>query len=140
MEKSIYRSVLQGLLQITGVGLRLATVPIFFPESLMAWIHERLGLGSFPQSSITMYLARSTSLLYAVHGAIILYTAIHMDDLKRLIPILAGLHLVIGSVMLGIDLSAKMPLYWTVSEGPGVASMGILMFWLYHKANTIRKP
>lgn len=140
MEESGYRSILQGLLGITGIGLLLATAPLFFPESLMASIHGYLGLGEFPSAPITLYLARSTSLLYAVHGVIILVTAIHINDLRRMVPILAGLHVVIGSCMLGIDLSSQMPMYWTVSEGPGVACMGILMYWLYKKANSVSQP
>ena len=122
---------LQRLLVILGAGLMVATIPVFFPVELMATIHGWLGLGEFPADPITIYLARSTSLLYAVHGAILLTTGWRMDDLKPLVPILGWIHIVIGLAMLGIDLTTPMPWYWTAFEGIpiGLAGMLILGLW-----------
>ena len=68
------------LLGVIGVGLLVATAAVFLPVEWMAAIHRWLGLGEFPDSPITIYLARSTSLLYAVHGFLMLYTAIHLHQ------------------------------------------------------------
>ena len=61
-----YATWLRWLLAIIGCGLMVATIPLFFPVALMATIHGWLGLGEFPEAPIAIYLARSTSLLYAV--------------------------------------------------------------------------
>jgi len=65
---------------VVGVGLLLATVAVFLPVSQMAIMHRWLGLGEFPDAPITIYLARSTSLLYAMHGAVMFYVAWHFGD------------------------------------------------------------
>ena len=127
---------LQRLLIILGAGLMVATIPLFFPVELMAIIHGWLGLGGFPAEPITIYLARSTSLLYAIHGAILLTTGWRIDDLKLLVPILGWIHVVIGLAMLGIDLTTPMPWYWTAFEGIPISLAGVLILWLWSRART----
>ena len=126
---------LQRLLIVLGAGLLLATIPVFFPVKVMATIHEWLGLGEFPAEPITVYLARSTSLLYAVHGTVMVTTGWRIDDMKPIVPLLGWLHIVIGLVMLGVDLTAPMPWYWTAFEGIPVSLAGVLILWLWSRAN-----
>ena len=126
---------LQRLLVILGGGLLVATIPVFFPVQVMATIHGWLGLGEFPAEPITIYLARSTSLLYAVHGAIMVATGWRIDDLKPLVPLLGWLHIVIGMAMLGIDLTTPMPWYWTAFEGIPISLAGMLILWLWSQAS-----
>lgn len=121
------------VMALTGVGLMLATVPIFFPAEFMATCHRWLGLGDFPNQPITLYLARSTSLLYAIHGFILTYVAWHFSRNQRFAPVLGWLHVVTGAMLLGIDWSSGMPAYWTFLEGPGVAAMGLVMVWLANR-------
>ena len=72
-----------------------AIVPVFFPVALMATLHQWLGvggeLGEFPNAPITIYLARSTSLLYAMHGAVMFYVAWQFDRCQLLVPLLGCL-------------------------------------------------
>lgn len=125
------------LLAIIGIGLMLATVPIFFPASLMASIHGWLGLGEFPESPITMYLARSTSLLYAIHGSLMLFVSFDIKRYWPMVHLFGWLHVVIGLFMLGIDLVSPMPWYWTASEGVPIALAGLLIVWLWRSANRV---
>ena len=120
---------------MVGVGLLMAVVPVFFPVSLMATFHQWLGLGDFPDAPITIYLARSTSLLYAMHGAVMFYVAWHFDRCQALVPLLGFLHVVLGLTMIGVDLNAGMPLYWTAGEGLPIALTGAAILWLYRRSS-----
>jgi hypothetical protein len=129
------RKWLRLLLAIIGCGLLVATIPIFFPVSWMASIHGWLGLGEFPQEPITVYLARSTSLLYAVHGGLMLFVSFDLDRYWPIVPLFGWLHVVIGLAMLGIDLTAPMPWYWTAVEGIPIALAGLVIVGLCRRAN-----
>ena len=121
---------------MVGVGLLMAVVPVFFPVSLMATFHQWLGLGDFPDAPITIYLARSTSVLYAIHGAVMFYVAWHFDRCQALVPLLGFLHVVLGLTMIGVDLNAGMPLYWTAGEGLPIALTGAAILWLYRRSSS----
>ena len=129
-----YETWLRRLVGLNGVFLLIATVAIFLPVPVMARIHEMLGLGSFPDSAITVYLARNTSLMYAVHGALTLCVAVQWHSFYRLVPVLALLHILIGVSLIGIDLTSGMPGYWTWLEGGPIASFGLFLLWLYRRA------
>ncbi|MEL7499695.1 MAG: hypothetical protein AAFN77_18980 [Planctomycetota bacterium] len=128
--------VLQFMLLAIGTTLVCALVPMCFPFEWMASIHQWLGLGELPESAITSYLARSTSLMYAVHGSVMFYVGWHLRQHLSMIPFFALLNVLIGLILIGIDLGSGMPMYWTVSEGPMVSVGGIVLFWLHSKAKT----
>lgn len=107
---------------------------IFIPDSVMATTHQWLGLGEFPNAPITLYLARSTSLLYGVHGLLMFVVGRNLDRYSPLASLFGWLHIVIGLSMLGIDLTAGMPWYWTAFEGVPVALTGLLIVWLAKKS------
>ena len=108
----------------------LATIAVFLPVALMATLHQWLGLGDFPDAPITIYLARSTSLLYAMHGAVMFFVAWDFERCEPLVPLLGWLHVVLGIAMIGVDLNAGMPLYWTAGEGLPIALTGGAILWL----------
>ena len=126
--------VLRALLAMIGCGLMVAAVAVFLPVKTMAQMHSWLGLGEFPDAPITRYLARSTSLLYAVHGVLMLYASFDIKRYWPMIVVFGWLHVAIGLTMLGIDLSASMPLYWTAGEGIPIALAGGLIIYLWKKA------
>lgn len=125
------RKWLRLLLAVIGCGLLVATIPIFFPVGWMAAIHRWLGLGEFPEAPITVYLARSTSLLYAIHGGLMLFVSFDLRRYWPLVPVFGWLHVAIGLVMLGIDLTTPMPWYWTSVEGVPIAIAGLVIVGLY---------
>lgn len=126
---------LRWLLFVIGGGLSLATFAIFLPVDLMASIHDRLGLDEFPDRPIVIYLARSTSMLYAVHGLVILWVAIHFERYWDFVPVIGGLHAAMGVIILYVDINAGMPWYWTAAEGGPIAAAGCLIVWMWQKAN-----
>lgn len=126
---------LRWLLAIIGCGLLVATIPVFFPVKWMATIHGWLGLGEFPDSAIVIYLARSTSMLYAVHGFLMLYVSFDMKRYWPLVPVFGWLHVAIGLTMFGIDLSTPMPMFWIAGEGIPIAIAGCAILWLWRKSS-----
>lgn len=122
--------LLKWLLIISGFFLMTAFLAALLPVSWMAESHRWLGLGDFPNFPITAYLARSTSLLYGVHGTMMLFTGYTLQHHWRLVPLFAWLHISLGIMMFFVDVTAPMPLYWIVMEGPPVAGLGCLMLWL----------
>jgi hypothetical protein len=123
--------LLKWLLRIIG-GVELCAIPfIFFPVSWMADVHDRvLGLGPLPGAPITEYLTRSLSALYALHGAVVFRLSFDVPRFRPLVPFLGGLHVLLGLVILGIDLSAGLPWWWVLGEGPGIIVGGLLVLVL----------
>ena len=74
-----------------------------------------LGLGEMPTAPVVEYLARSLSASYAVTGALCLVVA---ADLERY-RFLGAASALMSPVLLGVDLVAGMPWWWSASEGPG---------------------
>ena len=136
LPQSVPFRLLRAVLAVTGAGLLLAAVPIFFPAWLINYLHQQLGLGEFPDVAIAFYLARSTSLLYAVHGAMMFFVSFDLVRYWPLVRLFGFLHVALGLTMLGIDISAPMPLYWIIGEGMPVAATGVLVLWLWNRSNT----
>ena len=136
LQQSVSFRLLRAILAVTGAGLLLAAVPIFFPAAVINYLHQQLGLGEFPNAAIAFYLARSTSLLYAVHGALMFFVSFNLVRYWPLVRLFGYLHIVLGLTMLGIDLSAPMPLYWIIGEGMPVAATGLLILWLWNRSNS----
>lgn len=63
-----------------------------------------------------VYLTRSISARYALHGALLVFLA---SELRRYLPVvrfLAVAGAIFGAMMLGIDFAVRMPLPWAVAE------------------------
>ena len=118
----------------------VAAAAVLLPVQTMAQMHSWLGLGEFPDAPITRYLARSTSLLYAVHGVLMLYASFDIKRYWPMIVVFGWLHVVIGLTMFGIDLTSAMPLYWIVGEGIPIALVGGLIIYLWKKAGADPAP
>lgn len=106
------------LLRITGIAMLTALVFCVCPFSWMQAIHERMGLGTLPDIPIVRYLTRSLSGMYAYLGGLLLYLA---GDIRRhrgtlLFLSVTGLFFSIGIILL--DSAVRMPLFWTIAEGP----------------------
>lgn len=131
---SVSYKLLRLLLAVIGGGLMVAMIPVFFPVSVMATLHLWLGLGNFPTQPIAIYLARSTAMLYAVHGALMLVVSFDLQRYWPLVPVFGWLHVVIGLTMFGIDWTTPMPLYWLVGEGIPIVIAGLVILVLHRHA------
>ncbi|MDB5387255.1 MAG: hypothetical protein JWM11_2901 [Planctomycetaceae bacterium] len=117
------------LLQLLGVIDLLALLAVAMPLDWMSVIHSNCGLGPLPEGRIVGYLARTTSTLYALHGALILFISIDIDRYRPLIRFLACAAMAHGAILLGIDLMQGMPWFWTILEAPIFAATGIAVLW-----------
>ena len=111
-----------------GVDL-LATVAFFMPTSWMRLGHELCGLGPFPDGPIPVYLARATSLLWAMHGALLLYLSCNVDRYVAVVRFVARVTVVSGVLLLGLALTTGLPLWWAFLEGPVFAATGLWYLW-----------
>jgi len=118
------------LLRLCGSVLLLAAVAVFLPTRWMEASSRWLGLGEFPASPLVDYLTRSISAMYAMHGAVLIGVAQDVRRFAPLVVLLAWASVAFGATMLGIDLHAGMPGYWTLAEGPSILLMGVLYLWL----------
>ncbi len=107
-----------------------ALFAVLLPTPWMAATHRWLGLGEFPASPLVDYLTRSIACLYALHGALFLALARDVTRHRPIIVLLAKLNLLFGAALIGIDLHAGLPIYWTLAEGPPILGFALVMLWL----------
>lgn len=118
------------VLQVLGWWTLVALGAVVMPRSWMAATHEWLGLGEFPTAPIVESLARSLSAFYAMFGAFCLMLAWDIERYRPLIKLLGAIMVLFGVSLFGIDSSAGMPPWWTVSEGLATLVFGVLVFGL----------
>jgi hypothetical protein len=118
------------LLRLNAVLLLTALFPMVMPFEWMEATHRWLGMGELPAGPIVGYLTRSCSLLYAIHGALLFYVSLNVRNLLPLIRFLAALGIAFGLGMLALDCAVRMPWYWIIGEGPLIAAMGAVFWWL----------
>jgi hypothetical protein len=111
----------------------LAIVVVFLPATWLGWAHEAVGLGRFPEGRIVGYLARSTSLLYGIHGAMLLVLAGNVLRYRDLIRWYGRVIAAAGLILIGVDIVESMPVWWTVFEGLAVVGIGVVILALCHE-------
>lgn len=119
--------LLVALLRLGALLTGSAVFAVFLPAETMAAVHERLGLGAFPDTALTSYLARSLSAMYAFHGALLFILSTDVRRYRKAIVFLGWTTAALGAALLGIDLQAPMPLWWTLAEGPWVIVIGVVL-------------
>lgn len=124
-------------LRLVGFADLAAIAVVFLPKSWLGWVHEAIGLGEWPAGRIVGYLARSTSLLYGIHGVILLVLATDVARYRTLIRCYGQVILVAGLILIGVDLAESMPVWWTVFEGTAVVGIGVVILTLCHDASRL---
>lgn len=119
------------LLRCMGLIDCLALVAVIAPDAWMAACHEYLGLGPFPGSPITVYLARSISMWFALFGLMLWYLSCNVARHAGAIEFIGWAMIMQGLAMFGVDCSTGMPTWWTLVEGPtcivlGTAIVGLI--------------
>jgi hypothetical protein len=112
------------LMRLTAAVELLALAAVVMPTAWMAAIHARLGLGEMPQGPLVEYLTRSISAMYAVNGAVLLVTSLDVRRYRPLVVAQAWLVMAFGAAMLAIDVTAGLPAYWVLGEGPFLILFG----------------
>lgn len=110
-----------------------ALVAVVMPAEWIEIAHDALGMGTFPAAPVAAYLARTTSALYALHGATLVFVSFDVDRYANLIRFLARATCVLGGVVLAIDLPLALPDWWRYSEGPCIAAAGMIVLVLLRR-------
>jgi peptidoglycan/LPS O-acetylase OafA/YrhL len=124
-------------LRLVGMADLLAIVVVFLPTAWLSLAHETVGLGILPQGRIVGYLARSTSLLYGIHGALLLVLASDVVRYRPLIQSYGRVIFVAGVLLIGVDIAESMPVWWTVFEGAAVVGIGVVILTLCHEVRGV---
>lgn len=124
------------LLRTIGLIDAAALIAVLAPRSWIAANHEWLGLGSFPEQPIAGYLARCTSIWYVSYGLLLWFVSFDTRKYAQLITLLACTMLIQGLVIIGIDVSEGMPLWWCLLEGPCCSVLGGLLMIVQRYAAT----
>ncbi|MBL9151384.1 MAG: hypothetical protein JNK37_02810 [Verrucomicrobiales bacterium] len=105
------------LLRVLG-GLSLSAIgAVFIPHAWMNAIHRTIGLGDLPDLPVVEYLSRSLSLFYAWLAIVPIYASLDVPRHLGLIRLFALSGLLVGVIQTIIDVTAPLPLWWTVAEG-----------------------
>ena len=125
--------ILRTALRIVGTGSMLAVGAVVMPGSWMAALHQKLGLGLFPDSASVDYLARQLSAFYVVFGGLFVMLAYDVRGYARLISYVGWATMGLGVVFTVVDILDGLPLWWIVAEGPGAVGFGVMVLALQRK-------
>jgi hypothetical protein len=125
-----YEKTLVLLLRLDGIIMLAALFPSLMPLAWMKEIHRCLGMGELPDRPIIGYLTRSLSLMYAMHGAVLLFISF---DVRRFLPVakfVAVLTILFGLWLIALDVVVGMPVFWIAAEGPSLFVLYCVVLWL----------
>jgi hypothetical protein len=129
---------LQVLLRVFAILPMTAVFAAMLPIENMDQVHQYIGLGTLPKGPIVEYLARSTSLFYAIHGALLWYIASDLRRYRDLFWYYLWLSLLFALGLFLTDLSAGLPPEWALAEGPAIAAFVGLIMWLFRTSDVDR--
>jgi hypothetical protein len=118
------------LLRFGGTLTGSAFLTTLLPVEWMAATHEALGLGEYPRVPLVDYLARSVAALYGFHGVLLFILANNPVRYAGIVRYIGWMNVTFGTMLVLIDLHAGMPLWWTMSEGPPVVVVGLIVLYL----------
>ncbi len=123
MSRPAAESWLALLLRVIGGMCLLALVPLWMPREWIVLGHRWIGLGSFPESPIAEYLARSTSALSAFYGGLLVVLSTDVRRYAWVIRYQAAAVMVLSASGVVVGRWAGMP--WWFVGGDAVAC------WVY---------
>ncbi len=127
------RRALRLFLWAYGATELLALVGLFMPRSWMGLVHDAMDLGQLPSKPMFFFLARVASLMYAVHGAVVIFVSFDLVHYARLITFIGALLLLQGSAVMVMGICESVPLWWALGDGSAVIVCGaiiLLLQWL----------
>lgn len=125
--------IVRVILLAIGLAELGAVAGVLMPESLMAAIHSRLGLGELPDGQLVPYLARSLAGLYMVHGGVVVLCAMDVRRYTPMIRYIAWSGILFAGLVTWLDIQAGFPWFWWAVEGPGLIVMSIAMLALLRR-------
>jgi hypothetical protein len=127
------------MLRAIGSMDLMAIIAVLAPRDWIAATHRWLGLGEFPHEPVAGYLARSTSIWFAIYGLLLWFVSFDIQKYSNLIRFLAWILVFHGFAIAGVDLAEGMPTWWIPTEGLFCSGMGCCLLWLQRGASTTDK-
>ncbi len=125
-----YERALVLLLRLDGIIMLSALFPSMMPLAWMQETHRFLGMGVLPDGPLVGYLARSLSVMYAMHGAVLLFLSLNVRRYLPVVKFVAVLTILFGLGMLVLDVVVGMPPFWIICEGPALFLLYCVALWL----------
>ena len=122
--------VLKFLFRLLGTSSLFALIFVAAPREWMTSIHSWLGMGVLPDSPVVWYLARSTSALYALVGGVFWVVSSDLRRHRRVATYLGCAVAVFGVILLVVDWTEGLPLFWKIWEGPFLMAFGATVLYL----------
>jgi hypothetical protein len=122
--------VLTTMLRVGGSVLCLAAGALLLPRQTMVTANRWLGLEPLVDTPLLLYLARSTSALYALRGLSYFIAASDPVRYRPFIVFIGATNIAFGVALGVIGVTAGMPPWWTALETPSVIGTGILLLVL----------
>lgn len=122
--------VLRTVLRIGGSVLCLAAGAMLLPRETMVATNLWLGLDPLLDTPLVLYLARSTSALYALRGLSYFVAASDPVRYRPFVVFIGATNVAFGLALGVIGATAGMPLWWTALESPFVIGTGVLILVL----------
>lgn len=130
-------SFLKLLLRVIGTAALFAVFAVVMPHSWMDAIHRWLGMGELPDEPIVGYLARSTSAFYALLGGLFWVVSFDLHRHRMVLRYIGVAVVVFGVALFAVDLLERMPLWWSLCEGPFNTAFGIYILAQSCRLNTV---
>ena len=134
-----YEKTLVLFLRFDGIIMLAAPFPSMMPLAWMQEIHRYLGMGELPAGPIIGYLTRSLSVMYAMHGAILLFLSLDVHRFLPVIKFVVVLTILFGLWLTALDFATGMPPLWTICEGPSLFVLYCGVLWLTGHVQDLRK-
>jgi len=122
------------LLRLSAAMMAFALIAVFMPGEWIDATHRWLGMGDFPAQPISYYLARSLSAFYVIFGGLLWLISVDLERYRNIGFYVCYAGLAFGPIVLFIDISAGMPFYWTLIEGPFAIILSVVLLTLLKKA------
>lgn len=111
----------------------LAALAVVMPAHWMHQVHQWLGLGAFPGEPIVVYLARSASALYAIHGGVLWLASTDLDRFAPLIRYMGLAGCTFAVTIFFIDRASGLPGWWTAAESVQVLVINLAFLYLLRR-------
>lgn len=127
------------ILRLSGTIEMLAFFSVVMPRSWMEASHSWLGMGVMPEGPLMMFMIRQASYAYGMHGVSLWLLATDVRRYRLLVLFNAVAFLIAAVVFAAIDYFVGMPLWWTISDVVGCASVGVALLLLDRKVKPTAK-
>ena len=134
MRQTTAGRLLKVWLWLVGGSQLTAVAFAFGPDAWLHGVHGWLGLGVFPAGAVAEYLARATSLLYALLGGFTVAMSLDLHRHRTLLAVYGVGMVVFGLAVAVVCVMAGMPAWWTLAEAGSTTAGGLVTLALWRAA------